>query len=362
MSSYNFGQVNPLTMNQQKWIEILSRINTGSITSNSTYSEFTHTPYELCTSILNQVALSGDICIISNPEWLLCDVDYSKINSITFVTDCNLKHRYITALANKYNIPVTIVGMNLLLEGKINMKFDVVVGNPPYQKQNSKAKRWTLWEEFVKKSKSLADTVIMVTPQSITSPGPFELIKENVTLINIDVSKYFAVGSTFCFWMIDTTKTINSTKIITATDEYQLDLTKIDFLPSTITTETLDLINSLTSRKSRTWQRGELHTSKIGLFSTNGKYEVMHTNAQTLKSDVEHPNRTKTRVAVTLSGYPTFKVITNGYTSQACFWTECDTIQDAQALADECNGPEIQKILSIFKWSGWNSKEVIKCL
>lgn len=243
-----------------------------------------------------------------------------------------------------------------------NMKKFVIVGNPPYQKENSKAKRWTLWEEFVKKSKTLADTVIMVTPQSITSPGTFQLIKDNATLINIDVSKYFDVGSTFCFWMIDTTKSSNNTKIITATEEYQLDLTKLDFLPSTITPETLSLINSLTSRKARIWKRGELHTSKVGLFSVNGIYEVMHTNAQTLKSNVEHPNRTKIRVAVTLSGYPTFKVITDAYTSQACFWTECETIEDAQTLADECNGEEIQKMLSIFKWSGWNSKEVIKCL
>jgi hypothetical protein len=98
------------------------------------------------------------------------------------------------------------------------------------------------------------------------------------------------------------------------------------------------------------------------LFSATGKYDVMHTNAQTLKSDTNHPNRTKIRVAVSLSGYPTFQVITNGYVSQACFWTECNSLADAQALADECNGAEIQKILEVFKWSGWNSKEVIKCL
>ena len=242
------------------------------------------------------------------------------------------------------------------------MKFDVVVGNPPYQKDNSKAKRWTLWEEFVKKSKTLADIVVMVTPQSITSPGTFDLIRKNATVINVDVSKYFNVGSTFCYWVIDTAKPSTSTKIITNEKEYKLDLTKVDFLPSTITDETLSLIDSLTKRKARTWRRGEFHTSNTDLFHDNGKYDVMHTNAQTLKSNKEHPNKNKIRVAVTLSGYPTFKIITNGYVSQACFWTECKDLKDAQALADECNGPEVQKMLSIFKWSGWNSKEVIKCL
>ena len=242
------------------------------------------------------------------------------------------------------------------------MKFDVVVGNPPYQKENSTAKRWTLWEEFVKFSKTIANTVVMVTPQSITSPGTFDLIKDNATIINIDVSKHFNVGSTFCYWIIDTTKPSTSTKIITDNGEYQLDLSDVNFLPSIITEETLALVDSLKARTPKTWKRGELHTSNTNLFDANGKYTVMHTNAQTLKSNTEHANKTKIRVAVTLSGYPTFRVITNGYASQACFWTECKTLEEAQALADECNGEEVQKMLSIFKWSGWNSKEVIQCL
>jgi hypothetical protein len=262
----------------------------------------------------------------------------------------------------KRKYPGIVVMQGDFIELEFDMKFDVIVGNPPYQKSGSTAKRWTLWEEFVKKSKTLATNVTMVTPQSITSPGTFNLIKDHATVINIDVSKHFNVGSTFCYWTIDTTKPSTSTKIITDTKEYQLDLTKIDFLPATITDETLGLINTLTSRKARTWKRGELHTSNTSLFSTTGKYDVMHTNAQTLKSNTDHPNRTKIRVVVTLSGYPTFQVVTNGYASQACFWTECVSIEDAQALANECNGAEIQKILEVFKWSGWNSKEVIKCL
>ena len=278
---------------------------------------------------------------------------WSKYFKYNDIDEAKLEVKYITQ-KEFFNMAGT----------KDNKKFPFseVVANPPYQKDGSTAKRWTLWEEFVKKSKTLAANVTMVTPQSITSPGTFNLIKDHATVINIDVSKHFNVGSTFCYWTIDTTKLSTSTKIITDTKEYQLDLTKIDFLPATITDETLGLINTLTSRKARTWKRGELHTSNTSLFSTTGKYDVMHTNAQTLKSNTDHPNRTKIRVVVTLSGYPTFQVITNGYASQACFWTECVSIEDAQALANECNGAKIQKILEVFKWSGWNSKEVIKCL
>jgi predicted RNA methylase len=286
--------------------------------------------------------------IITNMLW---GVD---INPVQCMIACK-------ALSLAKNVKSNIICDNVLTRN-FDMKFDVVVGNPPYQKENSTAKRWTLWEEFVKFSKTIADTVVMVTPQSITSPGTFDLIKDNATIINIDVSKHFNVGSTFCYWVIDTTKPSTGTKIITDNGEYHLDLSDINFLPSVVTKETLTLINSLNSRTPRTWKRGELHTSNTNLFDANGKYTVMHTNAQTLKSNTEHANKTKIRVAVTLSGYPTFRVITNGYVSQACFWTECNTLDEAQALADECNGEEVQKMLSIFKWSGWNSKEVIQCL
>jgi hypothetical protein len=302
--------------------------------------------------------IKNEVNNIKNGDWVYLENSLSKKRWSLF-----FKYNHIDE--SKLNITYVTQEEYFKLQGtKDNMTypFDEVVGNPPYQKDGSKAKRWTLWEEFVKKSKTLATNVTMVTPQSITSPGTFNLIKDHATVINIDVSKHFNVGSTFCYWTIDTTKPSTSTKIITDNKEYQLDLTKIDFLPATITDETLGLINTLTSRKARTWKRGELHTSNTSLFSITGKYDVMHTNAQTLKSDTDHPNRTKIRVVVTLSGYPTFKVITNGYASQACFWTECVSIKDAQALADECNGAEIQKILEVFKWSGWNSKEVIKCL
>ena len=302
--------------------------------------------------------IKNEVKNIKNGDWVYLENSLSKKRWSLF-----FKYNHIDE--SKLNITYVTKEEYFKLQGtndNMTYPFDEVVGNPPYQKVGSKAKRWTQWEEFVKKSKTLATDITMVTPQSITGPGKFDLIKDHATFINIDVGKHFDVGSTFCYWNIDTTKPSTGTKIITAEKEYQIDLTKIDFLPATITDDTLVLINKLTSRKARIWNRGELHTSNTSLFSATGKYDVMHTNAQTLKSDSDHPNRTKIRVVVSLSGYPIFQVITNGYVSQACFWTECKSIADAQALADECNGVEIQKILEVFKWSGWNSKEVIKCL
>jgi len=248
------------------------------------------------------------------------------------------------------------------LELDNSMKFDVIVGNPPFQRSNTVAKRWTLWDQFVRKSFELAGTVAMITPQSITSPGPFSLIKDKATTINIDVSKHFNVGSTFAYFIAHNTKNTGNARLITANGEFEQNIKDVEFLPFVINDETLEQINWLKQRQSRKWKRGELHTSNKDLFDANGQYEVVHTNAQTLYSNANHPNLSKIRVCITLSGYPRFQVIQKTYCSQATMWTEFDTVKEAEDFATECNGEYIQSIMNNFKWSGWNSKEVIEHL
>jgi 23S rRNA A1618 N6-methylase RlmF len=317
-----------------------------------------HTPKELVEEILDQIpnlTVNKKILVLFNVEFIVSLVDTFNVNNnnITFYSD----HDNKTKIANR-------IGVNVITNlEKLKMKFDVVVGNPPFQKSNNDAKRWTLWEQFVKKALELScDTVAMITPQSITSPGPFSLIKDRATIINTNISKHFNVGSTFAYFVMSDSINQSTAKIISSNGEYYCDLKNIDFLPFLINEDTLSQIEWLKSRTSRTWKRGELHTSKKELFNDSGEYDVIHTNAQTLKSSTVHENLSKIRVCVTLSGYPKFMVITNTYCSQATMWTEFKTMKEAKQFAKECNGNLIQEIMTNFKWSGWNSKEVIECL
>lgn len=287
---------------------------------------------------------------------------HSDLNICERVMGCESSRLNVNYALNKYKVVSRLMVCDFLTEDFGNMKFDVVIGNPPFQKSNNEAKRWTLWEQFVKKSFELGDFVAMITPQSITSPGPFNLIKDKATVINTNISNHFGVGSTFCYFIAPNKLNQGNAKLIAENSEFECKISEIPFLPFILNEKTIAQIAWLQSRKFRKWRRGELHTSKKDLFHKNGKHTVMHTNAQELKSNVNHENLSKIRVAVSLSGYPKFRVIHNAYLSQACVWTEFTNLKDAEAFAEECNGEFVQDILTSFKWSGWNSKEVIEHL
>ena len=309
------------------------------------------TPPELCQEILDKIDVVDKTILTFNIEFVL-----------TLVYKYNVDRSNITMVSSNTTIRNVCErsGVKCIDTVEPNMKFDVVIGNPPYQRSDSKAKRWTLWEEFVNKSLDNGDNVAMIVPQSLTSPGPtWDRIKKHCEILNIDVKKNFSVGSTFCYFVVDQTQEFETTKIVSSDGEFDVDIRDLPCLPNEVNDHTLKLLNDLVNRPKRTWKRGELHTSNKDKFDTNGKYEVLHTNAQTLRSNVEHSHKEKFRVAVTLSGYPKFKVIHDQYCSQATVWTEFNTMKEAVEFADDCNGSLIQEMVKTFKWSGWNSKEII---
>jgi len=250
---------------------------------------------------------------------------------------------------------LSVVKYQEFLNMNKNMKFDAIVSNPPYQKEGN-AKRWVLWHEFIKKSIDLSENVAMVVPASLVGPGSmFDTIKNNTRILNLDVKKHFAVGSTFCYFVYDKSFTGN-TRIITDKNTFDIDLTNKQFLPPIITRKTLNMMDVLSG--NRIWKRGEYHTSDKE-WATDTGMEVIHTAAQTLSTKRPHPNTAKIRVGVTLSGYPKFVAVEDKGFSQACFWTEFNTMAEAKDFEVYCNSEEIQEILKTYKWSGWNSKAVI---
>jgi hypothetical protein len=94
------------------------------------------------------------------------------------------------------------------------MKFDIVVGNPPYQDNNNKAKNNKLWHKFAKKTLTLVTDigfVAFVTPASIfdytVGMGKWfkDRLNNQLTLTHASVHKekqWFSVGVNTCHWVV----------------------------------------------------------------------------------------------------------------------------------------------------------------
>jgi hypothetical protein len=119
-----------------------------------------------------------------------------------------------------------------------NMKFDVVVGNPPFQDGSKDTSYNQLWAEFFVKSFSLLKDngrQLLIHPITWATPKDgsrkcitnevVDILREHATFINYkECTKHFPkVGSTFSFTIVTKTKNTGSMKVVTDVDEFTVD-------------------------------------------------------------------------------------------------------------------------------------------
>jgi site-specific DNA-methyltransferase (adenine-specific) len=108
-------------------------------------------------------------------------------------------------------------------ELEFNMKFDVIVGNPPYQDINNKAKNFKLWHKFVELTTKLVEKdgyICFVTPSSVFNKtvGWSKRVFMNKVLPRFTLkeatvhskNQYFDVGVETSHWIIKNTVDINN--------------------------------------------------------------------------------------------------------------------------------------------------------
>lgn len=119
--------------------------------------------------------------------------------------------RFINTVSRISNIKPTLIHSNFLEYNFKNMKFDVVIGNPPYQTPGMKSNHKKYWIEFLLKGRSLLNDngyLCFVTPSSYinTSRHGKHTLGEGTSNYNLsyykDLGAYFkGIGIDVCFYV-----------------------------------------------------------------------------------------------------------------------------------------------------------------
>ena len=285
--------------------------------------------------------------------------DPAKINVIEKSQD-KCYNEFSKSMAKKMGFNQIVPPMGNL--NRIDMKFDVVIGNPPYQNGNHNSTTNSLWKEFLDQSVKMSDRVYLVLPDIALAPPTFSKYKNNITQANLDIKKHFpGVGSGFCSLLIEKNPG-DSLKIITSDDEIVTPIGSLNCVPNNFNRELLGEMGDYLAG-NREWSLSYEYESRKKIFTDGGKYKVLHTSSNGIRrTDVHHPNNDLIRVSVDVSGHPRFHLIHNMGLTQSHYWTVFDTIEEAQEYVDWGNSEETQSFLKKVKWGGMNSALIIKNL
>lgn len=256
------------------------------------------------------------------------------------------------------------------------MKFDVVIGNPPYQGSNDigtvQPKSHNLWSKFAEKAVSLIKDngyVGFVTPDSWMSPNSkvLALFKENSLLwVSTNVSHYFSVGSSFTAWVLQKNNNTPTVEI----DGLTVNLSDLNYLPRDFA-KTFPIHNKVINSKGpridtlcdtschSDRKHGKLSDSKDSRF----KYKTYHTNAQIKFSKVKSKDFDKHKVIWTLSGYfKPFYDDGNIGTTEVCQYVLVQDQTHADQLLSYLNSKLYKFLINTGKWSGFLNGKIISSL
>jgi hypothetical protein len=215
------------------------------------------TPPSLCREMLSHIKFKGNekVLVLYNLEFaLILNQEFGlPTSSIYIYTNSKTKQAF-----SKYGFNILYFEDALGLN-KVDMKFDIVVGNPPYQETRGASKGTAIWHHFVETSLSLLKTggyLTLIHPPGWRAPkGQFKVIGDilkNLEIIHLTLCDYnkgnqiFNVGTAFDFYTLKNIPN-NNTKCALKDVEGNInyvDISKLPFIPNVQINKFLNLLPS----------------------------------------------------------------------------------------------------------------------
>lgn len=272
------------------------------------------------TSTFLDPAIAGGQ-FVSAIEHRLREAGHSNKNIASRVYGYESNRMRINYAINKYKLVGTYVNRNFLKEDSV-MKFDVVVGNPPYQKENNQNGK--LYPSFYLKSYELLKEdgyILFVTPSAWLKRAALiftklrkNILENDLLYVNLDAGKYFDVGESICSFIVKKTKSNIKTKVILDSNEYSVDLNSEIKLVLTDEDKLWESINNkiISANFPKIDWREDVHDHQNKLISKGiiakersktYKYPIYYTASQKQYANHLFGDKDSLRVMVNLSGH-----------------------------------------------------------
>lgn len=323
-----------------------------------------HTPRLLTEEVVNKITITEDmsVLVLFNIEFVITLIEIFGVDSkqITFYTD----HENKTKIAKLF-------GVNYIEEFD-DMKFDVVLGNPPYQDNKDKKSSGTnnLWPLFVEKSVDLLKDqghLAFITPatwmrksrdilRKKSLGGSKRLLTDifqpnNLKYVNIGgAKKYFPnIGSTFTWYILQKSPYSGSTEIDVNDELCNIDIRNVESIPYILNKSAISIFykvqqgaNKWTFSSVETFKTKERKSSKDSEFKypylnykTNNTLQKTDLGVDVVYGNEKHPCADKRKVVVPYVG-PTTPYVDDGeygvLHSQVYFLNNNETCEGAKSV------------------------------